>query len=118
MRVSVVALAFATLPPEETAVISGESSPDDVLKRRGVGVNLAPGGLGEQLLEGCNLLVFLRHLRCILFRETIADITLCSSPKTVITMIEVPGRLCRAYRINSIPDPSGRPRSVSATSVT
>ena len=57
---------------------AGERIPAAVLERTVTGVNLAPGGLREQLGEGMTLLVFLRHFGCIFCRETLADLRACA----------------------------------------
>jgi hypothetical protein len=48
--------------------------PDEVLDRPVNGINLIPGPLRDQLVEGPTLLVFLRHFGCIFCRETLADL--------------------------------------------
>ena len=52
---------------------AGERIPEALLERPVTGLNLAPGGLREQLGEDLTLLVFLRHFGCIFCRETLAD---------------------------------------------
>jgi hypothetical protein len=53
---------------------AGDKIPLELLGQRVSGVNLAPGTLADQLSDGANLLIFLRHFGCIFCRETIADL--------------------------------------------
>ena len=55
--------------------------PEDVLGRPVTGLNLSPGTLRDQLGEGVNLLVFLRHFGCIFCRETLADVRAARAEK-------------------------------------
>ncbi len=52
--------------------------PEAVLGRAVTGLNLSPGTLRDQLGQGANLLVFLRHFGCIFCRETLADVRAAS----------------------------------------
>lgn len=96
---------------------AGERISDELLDRFVSGANLSPGSLGDQLGEGLNLLVFLRHFGCMFCRETLADIAaICDQdpafppPLFFYQGTPVEGRaLLRRYAPNlrAVADPEG-----------